>query len=129
MSITITNSKIKAIGGLLVVTFQINPAGSYTTGGTGDVIDLTSIPGLPTNALPDFVEINSMPTSPNAGSGWEYQFVKGATQKTCGFQVFGQSGNQGSASQLTELGSGAYAASITGDVIIAFAIWVATFGS
>jgi len=101
-------------GNVLIVTGTIVASGNYSTG--GDTLDLSQIPGLPTDLAPDNVDIVSVAT-PN--SGWEYGFVKGASLANGKMQVFGQQPTSASAGVivLSELAAGAYPASITGDVI------------
>lgn len=113
MPLAFTPSSLpRRVGNAIIVVGRIVASGAYVAG--GDTLDLSQIPGLPTQQVPDNADIVSN-AAPN--SGWEYGFVNGANLSNGKMQVLGQSGNQGAATVLTELAAGAYPASVTGDVI------------
>lgn len=60
------------------VTFQITPSGSYP--GTPDTLNLAGMAGVPSNSLPDWVDIFEQPLSGQTPSGCLYNWCQGTTQ-------------------------------------------------
>jgi hypothetical protein len=119
MAIALTKPKVVRVGNALLLFGTLVATVNY---GAPDTLDLSSIPGLPTDVVPDYADINS---AKNLPSGYIYQYVPGATLATCKVAV-SQSG--GAAAPNADIGAGAYPAGVLADVISALFIFT-NFGS
>lgn len=64
---------------------SITVSGSYVVG--GDTLDLSQL-GIPSNSVPDEVDIIEQPPSGTTASGCDYRFALGTTQANGKVQVF-----------------------------------------
>lgn len=93
------------------VAINASPA-TYATGGL--VMDMSQL-GVPSDAVPQFVDVQSMPAAGTSPSGFVYNFCPGTTQANGKLAIFESAG---SAAALAEFGNGsAIAAGISGDAI------------
>lgn len=69
----------------------ITQSGSYATG--GDTLDLSGI-GVPSNSVPDYVEIIEKPPSGTTASGYTFRYAPGTTQANGLVQAFASGGSQ-----------------------------------
>lgn len=103
---------------------KIVASGSYVAG--GDTLSLAGQSQIVSSTVPFFVSVQSQASA--GASGFEYRFVPGTTLANGKLQVFGQQPTSatGGVIAMSEVAAGAYPAGVTGDVILAEAVF--TFG-
>jgi hypothetical protein len=109
MALTAAVLKKTSSGGAITALFSIVASGSYATG--GDPLDFAPLVGY-TNRQPSFVDINGK-------AGFEYKYDL-ANKKM--FVYCNTAGGANAA--LGEHTAATYAAGVSGDTIVAMAIWI-----
>lgn len=100
----------------------ITLTGNYAT--PGNTLDLSAL-GVPSNAVPNRVEVYEEPTAGNAPIGYLFVYAKGTTQANGKLQVLQCAG---SAAPAAEIPDGAYPAALTTNTAnIRFKAWFPSF--
>ncbi len=86
---------------IIEVVGPITITGSYVTNGV--TFDLSTL-GIPSNSLPDLVQIEEIPASGAVSSGYQFNYAFGTTQANGKIQVLASPGTQAAQSTFASLG-------------------------
>lgn len=107
IAVTVSNSiPVDATQNDVIVYGTLVLSGNYVTG--GDVMNLAGSSQIPSNAVPDWVEILEAPPAGTSPTGYDYIYCPGATPALGKVAIFNGT---------SELAAGAYSAGLLAAVI------------